>query len=95
MSGHRSDVRCLALSSDDKQLLSGSNSGCKLWDPLTGACLGSIDSGYALCCVFAPGNRHALVGSKVGAIISDSFRAGLQITDTCVIYASLQLQLCS
>ncbi|KAF8065837.1 wdr3 [Scenedesmus sp. PABB004] len=66
--GHRSDVRCLALSSDDAQLLSGSNAGCKLWDAGSGACLGSIDTGYALCCVFAPGNRHALVGTKEGAI---------------------------
>jgi hypothetical protein len=39
--------------------------GCKLWDPMTGSCLGSIDTGYALCCVYAPGNRHALVGTKV------------------------------
>ncbi|KAF6255140.1 WD40-repeat-containing domain protein [Scenedesmus sp. NREL 46B-D3] len=64
--GHRSDVRCLALSSDDTQLLSGSNAGCKLWDPMTGSCLGSIDTGYALCCAYAPGNRHALVGTKEG-----------------------------
>eukprot|EP00879_Flechtneria_rotunda_P014523 GHRR01015177.1.p1 GENE.GHRR01015177.1~~GHRR01015177.1.p1 ORF type:complete len:678 (+),score=232.06 GHRR01015177.1:75-2036(+) len=68
LGGHRSDVRCLALAADDTQLLSGSNSGCKLWDPLSGACLGSIDTGYALCCVYAPGNRHALVGTKEGAI---------------------------
>jgi WD40 repeat protein len=34
--GHRSDIRCLALASDDSQLLSGSNSGCKLWDPVSG-----------------------------------------------------------
>eukprot|EP00775_Hariotina_reticulata_P013414 gene13414-13542_t len=66
--GHRSDIRCLALASDDSQLLSGSNSGCKLWDPVSGASLGSVDSGYALCCVFAPGNRHALLGTKEGWI---------------------------
>lgn len=48
------------------QLLSGSNAGCKLWSPTTGACLGSIDTGYALCAAYVPGNRHALVGTKVG-----------------------------
>jgi len=47
------------------QLLSGSNAGCKLWSPTTGTCLGSIDTGYALCCAYVPGNRHALVGTKV------------------------------
>lgn len=69
LAGHRSDVRCLALSGDDTRLLSGSNSGCKLWDPISGACLGSIDSGYALCCMYAPGNRHALVGTKVRLVL--------------------------
>jgi hypothetical protein len=57
--------------------------GCKLWDPMTGACLGSIDTGYALCCVYAPGNRHALVGTKVrcsnaeniGAVVNMSLLA--------------------
>jgi U3 small nucleolar RNA-associated protein 12 len=66
--GHRSDVRAVALSSDDALCLSGSNAGIKVWNPRTGACLRSVDSGYALCAMFAPGNRHAVVGSKEGTL---------------------------
>lgn len=57
----------MAMPPDDvvAQLLSGSNAGCKLWSPATGACLGSIDTGYALCCAYVPGNRHAVIGTKV------------------------------
>ena len=37
----------------------------KVWNPRTGACLRSIDAGYGLCAVWAPGNRHAVLGTKV------------------------------
>jgi len=65
-SGHRSDIRALALSSDDTTLLTTSNSGAKLWAPGSGACVGTLEGGYGLCCVFAPGNRHVVIGTKVG-----------------------------
>jgi U3 small nucleolar RNA-associated protein 12 len=64
--GHRGDVRALALSSDDALLLSASAGGAKLWTPGSGACVGTLEGGYGLCCVFAPGNRHVVVGTKVG-----------------------------
>ena len=64
--GHRSDVRCLALSPDDSALLTGSSDALKLWNPRTGACLATMDSGYALSVLFVPGNKFAVLGTKVG-----------------------------
>ena len=66
--GHRSDIRTVALSSDDSLLLSGSNNEVKIWNPRSGACLRTIESGYGLCALFAPGNRHAVVGTKEGRL---------------------------
>lgn len=66
--GHRSDVRSLALTSDDSICLSTSNAGAKIWNPMNGACVGSIESGYGLCCLFAPGNKHAVIGTKEGVL---------------------------
>ncbi|GJP76662.1 hypothetical protein CLOP_g7111 [Closterium sp. NIES-67] len=64
--GHRSDVRSLALSSDGSLLLSVSKGSAKVWNPVTGACLSSFDSGYGLCCLFAPGDRYAISGTQSG-----------------------------
>ncbi|CAL5229844.1 g13253 [Coccomyxa viridis] len=66
--GHRAGPRALALSSDDAVLLSAAAGEVKLWNPRSGACLRSIESGQGLCAMFAPGNRHAIVGTKDGAI---------------------------
>ena len=43
--GHRSGPRALALSSDDAVLLSAAAGEVKLWNPRSGACLRSIESG--------------------------------------------------
>lgn len=67
--GHRSDIRSLALSQDDTLLLSTSNSGAKVWNPRTGLCLRTVEeTGYGLCALFAPGSRHAVVGTKEGKL---------------------------
>ena len=66
--GHRSDVRSLALSSDDALCLTTSNAGAKVWNPRKGVCVSSIESGYGLCSLFAPGNKHAVVGTKEGTL---------------------------
>lgn len=66
--GHRSDVRAIALSSDDTLCLSTSNSGIKIWNPRSGTCLRSIDAGYGLAACFVPGNKFAIVGTKEGAL---------------------------
>lgn len=67
--GHRGDVRALALASDDAALITASASGAKLWSPASGACVGTLEGGYGLCCVFAPGNRHAVIGTKVRVFV--------------------------
>lgn len=66
LGGHRSDVRAMALSPDDQLLLTASSSALKLWNPRSGACLATMESGYGLCVLFAPGGKYAVVGTKVG-----------------------------
>ena len=66
--GHRSGVRCCALSSDDGLLLTASAEQCKVWNARTRACVRTLDSGYGLCGMFAPGDRHVLIGTKAGDV---------------------------
>ncbi|KAI8610973.1 quinon protein alcohol dehydrogenase-like superfamily [Chytriomyces sp. MP71] len=66
--GHRNDIRTLALSSDDAQLLSGSHASVKLWNVESRRCIATMESGYALCSAFVPGNNHAVVGTKTGEL---------------------------
>ncbi|KAJ3206540.1 hypothetical protein HK099_000505 [Clydaea vesicula] len=66
MQGHRSDIRCLALSSNDELIASGSNNSLKIWNVNTGQCIKTMESGYALCCTFVPGNKYVIVGTKSG-----------------------------
>jgi U3 small nucleolar RNA-associated protein 12 len=66
--GHRTDVRSLALSSDDKMLASASSGSLKIWNIKTGTCLRTLDCGYALCCAFLPGDRIVVVGTKSGEL---------------------------
>ena len=77
LGGHRTDVRCVALSSDDALLLSASNGSVKTWGMRGSsaerrkqppACLRTLECGYALCCTFAPEDRHAIVGTKEGTL---------------------------
>lgn len=55
--GHRSDVRALALSSDDRMLASASSDSLKVWNVKTSTCIRTFDSGYSLCCSFLPGDK--------------------------------------
>ncbi|GJN30323.1 hypothetical protein PR202_gb18618 [Eleusine coracana subsp. coracana] len=68
MHGHRSDVRSVSLNLEDNLLMSTSHNAVKIWNPSTGDCLRTIDSGYGLCSAFVPGNRYALVGTKGGTL---------------------------
>lgn len=66
--GHRGGIRAVALSSDDSLVLSAAAEGVKLWNSACGACVRTLqEPQHALCALFAPGNRHAIVGCKVGA----------------------------
>ncbi|KAH9908716.1 WD domain-containing protein [Xylariomycetidae sp. FL2044] len=66
--GHRSDIRSLALSSDDRLLASASNGSLKIWSVLTQKCGKTLECGYALCSAFLPGDRLVVVGTKSGDI---------------------------
>ena len=68
--GHRSDIRALALSSDDDLLVSAGNSNLKVWNVNTQQCLRTLPTNgtYALCCAFLPGNRHVVIGTKTGEL---------------------------
>ncbi|KAK4396415.1 WD repeat-containing protein 3 [Sesamum angolense] len=79
LQGHRSDVRSVTLSSDNTLLMSTSHSTVKIWNPSTGSCLRTIDSGYGLCGIFVPGNKYAIVGTKSGTLEIIDVRSG-----TCV-----------
>ncbi|KAF2797621.1 WD40 repeat-like protein [Melanomma pulvis-pyrius CBS 109.77] len=68
LSGHRNDIRALALSSDDRMLASASSGGLKIWNIRTQNCLRTLECGYALCCAFLPGDKIVVVGTKEGDI---------------------------
>jgi len=71
--GHRTEVRSLAVSSDDAILASASNGtstelsiaqispflgSLKIWNLRTVGCIRTMDCGYAICSTFLPGDRH-------------------------------------
>ncbi|KAJ3011618.1 hypothetical protein HKX48_006726 [Thoreauomyces humboldtii] len=66
--GHRSDIRTLALSSDDEMLVTASSDLVKVWNVYSRQCLKTLASGYALCCEFLPGNTHVIIGTKTGEL---------------------------
>ncbi|KAH6898389.1 WD40-repeat-containing domain protein [Thelonectria olida] len=66
--GHRTDIRALSLSSDDKMLASASNGSLKIWNIKTQNCIRTFESGYALCCSFLPGDKVVVVGTKSGEL---------------------------
>ena len=78
--GHRADVRAAALSPDDAMLVTCSHKGVKVWDPLSGACARTIEGGYGLCVLFAPGGRHVAVGTKSGALELFDAHAGVPLS---------------
>ncbi|KAG0623863.1 hypothetical protein M758_3G207300 [Ceratodon purpureus] len=68
ISGHRSDVRVAALSTDSTTLMTASHNAVKIWNPKSGVCLRTIESGYGLSGTIVPGNRQAILGTKAGGI---------------------------
>lgn len=66
--GHRSDVRALSLSSDDRMLASASAGLLKVWNVRTQSCLRTLECGQALCCAFLPGDKIVLLGTKAGEL---------------------------
>ncbi|KAF4587678.1 WD domain-containing protein [Ophiocordyceps camponoti-floridani] len=68
LAGHRTDIRALTLSSDDKMLASAANGSMKIWNVKTQACIRTFDCGYSLCCAFLPGDKVVVVGTKSGEL---------------------------
>ncbi|KAJ0421924.1 hypothetical protein BJY00DRAFT_101442 [Aspergillus carlsbadensis] len=66
--GHRTDIRSVALSSDDRMLASASNGSLKIWNVKTQNPLRTLDCGYALCSAFLPGDKIVVVGNKNGEL---------------------------
>ncbi|KAH3767800.1 WD40 repeat [Pelomyxa schiedti] len=66
--GHHTDIRAISLSSDDSMVASGSGTELKIWNPKSGMCTGTMSSGYCLCLLFVPGNRHVVLGTKTGTL---------------------------
>ena len=74
--GHRSDVRALALSSDDSMVASTCSNQLKVWSRVSDSrgnppqCLRTtaLEKSFGLCVVFLPGDRHVVVGSKEGKL---------------------------
>ncbi|KAF4124158.1 U3 small nucleolar RNA-associated protein 12 [Geosmithia morbida] len=66
--GHRTDIRAMSLSSDDRMLASASNGTLKIWNIKTQNCIRTFDCGYSLCCAFLPGDKVVVVGTKSGEL---------------------------
>lgn len=66
LAGHRSDVRVVAISSDDELVASASNGILKIWNAQTGSCIRSLECGNAVCGAFLPGNRQVVIGTEAG-----------------------------
>ena len=56
--GHRNDVRCVAVSSDDNVIASAASGTLKIWNAKSTACIRTMECGYAISMVFLPGDRH-------------------------------------
>lgn len=66
--GHRTDVRSLALSSDDHMLASASNASLKIWNVRTETCIRTLECGFAICSAFLPGDKIVVIGTRAGAL---------------------------
>ncbi|CAF4317227.1 unnamed protein product, partial [Adineta steineri] len=67
-SAHRTEVRCLAFSSDDMLIASGSGESLKIWNRHSCESIRTIPCDYALCCMFLPGDHSVLIGCKNGSL---------------------------
>lgn len=78
LSGHRSDVRFVSISSDDQLLLSLSTTAVKIWNARSMQCIRTLSEGFtlALSAAFAPGNMHVVVGTKLGALLLFDLNSG-------------------
>ncbi|KAL7688663.1 putative guanine nucleotide-binding protein, beta subunit [Plasmopara halstedii] len=78
LSGHRSDVRQVAISSDDQLILSLSGTSVKIWNSRSLQCIRTLSDNLslALSAAFAPGNMHVVVGTKLGELLLFDLNSG-------------------
>lgn len=76
MQGHHSEVRAVNFSNDNLAIISGSGDTIKMWNRPSQISLRTIDSGYVLCTLFVPGDRHVLAGMKDGRLLIIDIAAG-------------------
>lgn len=78
LGGHRLDVRCVQLSSDNQLILSLSSASVKIWNAHSLQCIRTVSDSIdlALCAIFAPGNMHVIVGTKNGALLLHDINSG-------------------
>ena len=71
--GHRSSIRYVIFSSDNKYIATASNEQVKIWylesniskRPI---CITTLETGYALRLLFVPGNEYIIIACKTGEI---------------------------
>ncbi|KAL4233425.1 Dip2/Utp12 protein [Mactra antiquata] len=65
---HQSDVRTISFSSDNTALLTASAESVKIWNRASLQCIRTMVCDYTLCSLFAPGDRHIILGTKSGKL---------------------------
>ncbi|CED82934.1 WD40-repeat-containing subunit of the 18S rRNA processing complex [Phaffia rhodozyma] len=80
--GHRADIRCLDISGGDDLVASGSNGQVKIWNLKTLACVRTMETGYAICLTWLPGDRHIIVGTKAGTLLLYDVSSSTLISET-------------
>lgn len=68
LQGHRTDIRSLDISDNNKLLATASNGLLKVWNAATTNCLRTFECGYALSVKFLPGGTLLVVGTRAGEI---------------------------
>ena len=77
--GHRSDIRAVALSSNDELLLSCSSGSAKVWNVANQEVIRTLElegGTTALSGAFLPGSRHVVVGTKEGGLFVFELASG-------------------
>lgn len=68
LQGHRTDIRSVDVSDNNKLLATASNGLLKIWNTATTNCLRTFECGYALAVKFLPGGTLVVIGTKNGEI---------------------------
>ncbi|XP_027043917.1 WD repeat-containing protein 3-like [Pocillopora damicornis] len=61
-------IRTLCFNADGSCLLSGSQESIKVWNRSSCQPIRTVSTGYALCSLFVPGDKYAIIGTKTGKL---------------------------